>query len=64
MRVAKDPFNAAEWEYYEWSPNLILSKAPQWTQWAAAVGNEQSVQRISGTEGYTGRDNRFLLGQH
>ena len=32
-------------------------------QWAAAVGNELSVQRISGTAGYTGRDNGFLLGR-
>lgn len=63
MRVAKDPFSAAEWEYYKWSLNLILSKVPRWMQWAAAIGNELSVQRISGTAGYTGKDNRFLLGQ-
>lgn len=42
---------------------MILSKAPRWMQWAAAVGNELSVQRISGTAGYTGRDNGFLLGR-
>lgn len=62
MRVAQDPLNATEWEYCEWSLNLILSKAPWRMHWAAAAENELSVERISGTAGYTGRDNGFLLG--
>lgn len=62
MRVAQDPLNATEWEYHEWSLNLILSKAPWWMQWVTAAGSELSVEQISGTAGYTGRDNGFLLG--